>query len=88
VGILLQATDTGKIFDHDNYLNFGGSVGRSWLSYSANATLGVMQPNFVIDNGGIPGGGEIIQDQSLTDHRDSVLLRSVRARYIQHRAWP
>jgi hypothetical protein len=57
----LQVTDTGKILDHDNYLNFGGSVDRSWLSYSANATLGVMQPNFVIDDGGIPGGVEIIQ---------------------------
>ncbi len=67
VGTLLQVTDTGKILDHDNYLNFGGSVDRSWLSYSANATLGVMQPNFVIDDGGIPGGGEIIQDQSPTD---------------------
>ena len=67
VGTLLQATDTGKILDHDNYLNFGGSVDRSWLSYSANTTLGVLQPNFVIVNGGIPGGGQIIQDQSLTD---------------------
>ena len=67
VGTLLQATDTSKILDHDNYLNFGGSVDRSWLSYSANATLGVIQPDFVIVNGGIPGGGEIIQDQSLTD---------------------
>ncbi|MGO9722378.1 MAG: TonB-dependent receptor [Methylocella sp.] len=67
VGTLLQATDTGKILDHDNYLNFGGSVDRSWLSYSANTTLGVMQPNFAIINGGIPGGGQIIQDQSLTD---------------------
>ncbi|HXW71052.1 MAG TPA: TonB-dependent receptor [Methylocella sp.] len=68
VGTLLQATGTGKVFDHDNYLNFGGSVDRSWLSYSANATLGVMQPNFVIVNGSIPGGGQIIQDQSLTDY--------------------
>jgi iron complex outermembrane receptor protein len=67
VGTLLQATDTGKILDHDNYLNFGGSVDRSWLSYSATATLGVIQPDFVIVNGGIPGGGQIIQDQSLTD---------------------
>jgi len=67
VGTLLQATDTGKILDHDNYLNFGGSVDRSWLSYSANTTLGVIQPNFAIINGGIPGGGQIIQDQSLTD---------------------
>ena len=67
VGTLLQATDTGKILGQDNYLNFGGSVDRSWLSYSANTTLGVIQPNFAIVNGGIPGGGEIIQDQSLTD---------------------
>ena len=67
VGTLLQATDTGKILDHDNYLNFGGSVDRSWLSYSANTTLGLIQPNFAIINGGIPGGGQIIQDQSLTD---------------------
>jgi iron complex outermembrane receptor protein len=67
VGTLLQATDSGKILGQENYLNFGGSVDRSWLSYSANATLGVMQPNFAIINGGIPGGGQIIQDQSLTD---------------------
>lgn len=66
MGTLLQVTDTGKILDHENYLNFGGSVDRSWLSYSANATLGVTQPNFVIDDGGILGGGEIIQDQSPT----------------------
>ena len=67
VGTLLQATDTDKILGQDNYLNFGGSVDRSWLSYSATATLGVMQPNFAIINGGIPGGGQIVQDQSLTD---------------------
>ncbi|HEX3497263.1 MAG TPA: Plug domain-containing protein, partial [Methylocella sp.] len=67
VGTLLQATDTGKILGQNNYLNFGGSVDRSWLSYSATATLGVIQPNFVITNGSIPGGGEIVQDQSLTD---------------------
>ncbi|MGH6846260.1 MAG: TonB-dependent receptor [Methylocella sp.] len=67
VGTLLQATDTGKILGQDNYLNFGGSVDRSWLSYSAYATLGVIQPNLVITNGSIAGGGQIIQDQSLTD---------------------
>ncbi|MGB9428195.1 MAG: TonB-dependent receptor plug domain-containing protein, partial [Methylocella sp.] len=67
VGTLLQATDTGKILGQDNYLNFGGSVDRSWLSYSAYATLALIQPNFIDVNGGIPGGGEIVQDQSLTD---------------------
>ena len=67
MGTLLQATDTGKILGQDNYLNFGGSVDRSWLSYSAYATLALIQPNFIDVNGGIPGGGEIVQDQSLTD---------------------
>jgi iron complex outermembrane recepter protein len=67
VGTLLQATDTGKILGQDNYLNFGASVDRSWLSYSAYATLAVILPNFIDVNGSIPGGGEIVQDQSLTD---------------------
>jgi len=73
VGTLLQATDTGKILDHDNYLNFGGSVDRSWLNYNATAALGMIQPNFMIANGGIPGGGQIIQDQTLTDYISTYL---------------
>ncbi len=67
MGTLLQATDTDKILGQDNYFNFGGSIDRSWLSYSAYATLAVIPPDFVDFNGSIPGGGEIVQDQSLTD---------------------
>jgi iron complex outermembrane receptor protein len=73
VGTMLQAADTGKILNHDNYLNFGGSVDRSWLSYNAIATLGMIQPNLALATGGIPGSGQIIQDQTLTDYVSTYL---------------
>jgi iron complex outermembrane receptor protein len=61
-GVTMQATNKDKIFDHDNYFVFGGSVDRSLFSFSSNSTLGAIQPNLIVNpNGSFPGSGSIIQ---------------------------
>ena len=61
-GATLQATNKDKFFGHDNYFTFGGSVDRSFFSFSSNSTLGAIQPNLVVSpNGSFPGSGSIIQ---------------------------
>ncbi len=59
-GTALQATNNGKIFEHDNYLTFGGSVDRSLMSFSAKSALSMIFPNLVVGGGPFPGSGEII----------------------------
>jgi len=61
VGAALQATDTEKLFGHDNHLTFGGSVDRSQLSFSATSTLGQITPDFSVQASGFPGAGSIIR---------------------------
>jgi iron complex outermembrane receptor protein len=65
-GAALQATDSEKFFEHENYLTFGASVDYSPLSFSATSTLGAILPNlFVVDGGGFPGSGSIITTSGL-----------------------
>jgi iron complex outermembrane recepter protein len=59
-GTALQATNNGKIFEHDNYLTFGASVDRSLLSFSAKSELGMIFPDFVVGGGPFPGSRSII----------------------------
>lgn len=60
-GTTLQATDKEKIFDHDNNFVVGGSVDRSFFSFSADSTLGNIEPNLIVTpDGSFPGSGSII----------------------------
>ena len=60
-GTTLQATDKEKIFDHDNNFVVGGSIDRSFFSFSANSTLGNIEPNLIVTpDGSFPGSGSII----------------------------
>ncbi|MGH6793815.1 MAG: TonB-dependent receptor, partial [Methylocella sp.] len=59
-GAALQATDSGKFFEHENYFTFGASVDRSLLSFSAKSQLGDIFPDLVIGDGAFPGSGSII----------------------------
>ncbi|WOJ88752.1 TonB-dependent receptor [Methylocapsa polymorpha] len=61
-GTTLQATNKDTFFGHENYFVFGGSVDRSFFSFSSNSTLGAIQPDFsVVPTGAFPGSGSIIQ---------------------------
>lgn len=61
-GATLQATNKDKLFGHDNYFTFGGSVDRSFFSFSSNSTLGAIQANLaIVPNGSFPGAGSLIQ---------------------------
>jgi iron complex outermembrane receptor protein len=61
-GTTLQATNKDRFFGHDNYFVFGGSVDRSFLSFSATSTLGEIGSDLVVTpNGSFPGSGSIIQ---------------------------
>ncbi|WP_245276261.1 TonB-dependent receptor [Methylocapsa aurea] len=60
-GTALQATNRDKVFGHDNYLTFGGSVDRSFFSFSATSTLGNIYPDLVIGDGLFQGSGSIIR---------------------------
>ena len=61
-GTALQATNNDKLFGHDNYFVFGGSVDRSLVSFSSNSTLGNIEPNLLISPAAsFPGAGSIIE---------------------------
>ncbi|SFK18502.1 TonB-dependent receptor [Methylocapsa palsarum] len=61
-GAAVQATNKDQILGHDNYLVVGGSVDASFFSFSANSTLGVINPNFVVSpDGSFPGAGATIE---------------------------
>jgi iron complex outermembrane receptor protein len=61
-GLGLQATNKDKIFDHDNFLTFGGSVDRSKISFGSTSTLGAIDPRLVVrPDGTFPGSGETIE---------------------------
>jgi outer membrane receptor protein involved in Fe transport len=53
VGTTLQATDTDKLFGHDNHFVIGGSFDYGVTNFSASAELGVIQPNYLIPGSGI-----------------------------------
>jgi iron complex outermembrane receptor protein len=60
VGGSLQATNDGQIFGHDNYFVVGGSVDTSSINFSANSTLGYINPDFSVTPNNVPGAGDII----------------------------
>lgn len=61
-GVALQATSKDKIFDHDNFLTFGGSVDRSAIAFGSTSTLGAIDPRLVVrPDGSFPGAGAIIE---------------------------
>lgn len=74
-GATLQATDHDKILDHDNYFVFGGSIDRSFFSFSSTSTLGAIQPNFaIVPDGSFPGSGSIIQTAGQIGYVPTYLL--------------
>jgi outer membrane receptor protein involved in Fe transport len=52
-GASLQATNTEKLFGHDNHFMVGASFDSSVTRFAASAELGTMAPNFVISGSGI-----------------------------------
>lgn len=52
-GVTLQATNTEKIFGHNNHFMAGASFDSSVTRFSATAELGTMAPNFVISGSGV-----------------------------------
>jgi outer membrane receptor protein involved in Fe transport len=62
VGTTLQATDTDKLFGHDNHFVIGGSFDYGVTNFGASAELGVVQSNYVVDGSGIflgPSGNPV-----------------------------
>jgi iron complex outermembrane receptor protein len=57
----LQATSDAPVFGHGNYFVAGGSVDRSRIDFSADSTLGTINPDLsVTANPAIPGSGAVI----------------------------
>jgi outer membrane receptor protein involved in Fe transport len=52
-GVTLQATNTDKLFGHNNHFMAGVSFDSSVTRFSATAELGTMAPNYVISGNGI-----------------------------------
>jgi outer membrane receptor protein involved in Fe transport len=52
-GVSLQATNTDKLFGHDNRFVVGTSFDSSVTHFTASAELGTIGPNFVISSSGI-----------------------------------
>lgn len=53
VGATVQATNTDKLFGHDNHFVIGGSFDYGLTNFSANAELGAIQPNFLVAGSGV-----------------------------------
>ncbi len=53
VGATLQATNTDKLFGHDNHFVIGGSFDYGLTNFSASAELGVIQPNYLVAGSGV-----------------------------------
>jgi outer membrane receptor protein involved in Fe transport len=53
VGTTLQATNTDTIYGHSNHFVIGASVDYGVTNFSANAELGVIQPNYFVQGNGI-----------------------------------
>ena len=59
-GTELQLTNTDKIFGHDNYFAFGGSLDAGQTNYSSTTTLGALNASFQNVFSGVPGAGTIL----------------------------
>jgi outer membrane receptor protein involved in Fe transport len=53
IGATVQATNTDKLFGHDNHFVIGGSFDYGLTNFSANAELGAIQPNFLVAGSGV-----------------------------------
>ena len=53
VGATVQATDTDKLFGHDNHFVIGGSLDYGLTNFSASAELGVIEPSFFTAGSGV-----------------------------------
>ncbi len=58
-GVSIQATETDKLFDHDNHFTIGASFDRGWTNFNGNSEIGTIQPNYIVQ-----GSGIIIDDPS------------------------
>jgi len=52
-GVSLQATNSDRLFGHNNHFVVGGSFDSSITGFSASAELGTIGPNFVVSGNGI-----------------------------------
>ena len=52
-GVSLQATNTGRLFGHDNRFVVGGSFDYSVTNFTATAELGTIGPGFVVSGSGL-----------------------------------
>jgi outer membrane receptor protein involved in Fe transport len=52
-GLQLQATNTDRLFGHDNRFTAGGSFSSSVTNFTASAELGTIAPNYVAGGSGI-----------------------------------
>jgi len=52
-GVSLQATNSDRLFGHNNHFVVGGSFDSSITGFSASAELGTIGPNFVVSGSGI-----------------------------------
>ena len=62
LGATLQATNTDKIFGHDNRFVVGGSFDHGVTQFGASAELGVIQPNYLVAGSGLflgPSGNPV-----------------------------
>ncbi len=62
VGATAQATNTDKLFGHDNHFVVGGSFDYGVTNFSASAELGVIQPNYFTTSSGVflgPSGNPV-----------------------------
>ena len=59
-GTSQQATDTQKIFGHDNYFVVGGDIYTANTNFSSSTTLGMLNSQFVNQESGFPGAGTVL----------------------------
>ncbi|WP_045836515.1 TonB-dependent receptor [Hyphomicrobium sp. 99] len=70
-GISLQATETAKLFGHNNQFVVGVSYDRGRVAYTAESELGFMQPKFVVGGTGtIMTGSQDFDPRSLSTTND------------------
>ena len=61
-GASLQASSDGKVLGHGNLVAVGASLDGARVRFSANSTLGLLQPELLVETaGGAPGVGQTIQ---------------------------
>jgi iron complex outermembrane recepter protein len=61
VGGSLQTTGTGSLFGHGNHFVAGSSIDRSTVNFSADSTLGTINPDLTITTStAIPGAGAVV----------------------------